>query len=92
MRDALSILENVLAKGEKINISVVREVLGISDLSTIIFLFENLCKGDVNLSFDCFDKLYRQGVSIDKLSKSLMSLAYNLSLIKSGVKNNYEFF
>ena len=92
MRDALSILENVFAKGEKINISIVRDVLGISDLSTIIFLFENLCKGDVNLSFDCFDKLYRQGVSIDKLSKSLMGLAYNLSLIKSGVKNNYEFF
>ena len=49
-------MENVLAKGEKINISFVREVLGIRDLSKIIFLFENLCKGDVNLSFDCFDK------------------------------------
>ena len=92
MRDALSILENVLAKGEKINISIVREVLGISDLSAVIFLFENLCKGDVNLSFDCFEKLYRQGVSIDKLAKSLMSLAYNLSLVKSGIKNNHEFF
>ena len=92
MRDALSILENVFAKGEKINISIVREVLGISDLSAVIMLFENLCKGDVNLSFDCFEKLYRQGVSIDKLAKSLMSLAYNLSLVKSGIKNNYEFF
>ena len=92
MRDALSILENVLAKSEKINISIVREVLGISDLSTIIFLFENLCKGNVNSSFDCFEKLYRQGVSIDQLAKSLMSLVYNLSLIKSGIKNNYEFF
>ena len=50
MRDALSILENVFAKGEKINISVVREVLGISDLSTIIFLFENLVKTFVNNS------------------------------------------
>ena len=37
-------------------------------------------------------KLYRQGVSIDKLAKSLMSLAYNLSLVKSGIKNNNEFF
>ena len=92
MRDALSILENVLAKGEKINISIVREVLGISDLSAVVFLFENLCKGDVNVSFDCFEKLYRQGVSIDKLAKSLMSLAYNLSLVKSGIKNNHEFF
>ena len=92
MRDALSILENVFAKGEKINVSIVREVLGIGDLSTIIFLFENLCKGDVSLSFDCFEKLYRQGISIDQLAKSLMSLAYNLSLVKSGIKNNYEFF
>ena len=92
MRDALSILENVLAKDEKINISIVREVLGISDPSAVVFLFENLCKGDVTLSFDCFEKLYRQGVSIDKLAKSLMSLAYNLSLVKSGIKNNHEFF
>jgi len=92
MRDALSILENVFAKGEKINISTVREVLGISDLSTIIFLFENLCKGDVKLSFDCFEKLYRQGISIDKLAKSLMNLAYNLTLVKSGIKNKFEFF
>ena len=92
MRDALSILENVFAKGEKINISIVREVLGISDLSAVIMLFENLCKGDVNLSFDCFEKLYSQGVSIDQLAKSLMSLAYNLSLVKSGIKNNSEFF
>ena len=92
MRDALSILENVLAKDEKINISIVREVLGISDPSAVVFLFENLCKGDVTLSFDCFEKLYRQGISIDKLAKSLMSLAYNLSLVKSGIKNNHEFF
>jgi DNA polymerase-3 subunit gamma/tau len=92
MRDALSILENVFAKGEKINISIVREVLGISDLSAVIMLFENLCKGDVNLSFDCFEKLYSQGVSIDQLAKSLMSLAYNLSLVKSGIKNTSEFF
>ena len=92
MRDALSILENVFAKAEKINISIVREVLGISDLSAVIMLFENLCKGDVNLSFDCFEKLYSQGVSIDQLAKSLMSLAYNLSLVKSGIKNTSEFF
>ena len=92
MRDALSILENVFAKGEQINISIVREILGISDLSAVIMLFENLCKGDVNLSFDCFEKLYSQGVSIDQLAKSLMSLAYNLSLVKSGIKNTSEFF
>ena len=92
MRDALSILENVFAKGEKVNISIVREVLGISDLSAVIMLFENLCKGDVNLSFDCFEKLYSQGVSIDQLAKSLMSLYYNLSLVKSGIKNTSEFF
>ena len=92
MRDALSILENVFAKGQQINITIVRKVLGISDLSTIILLFENLCKGNVNSSFDCFENLYRQGISIDKLSKSLMNLAYNLTLVKSGIKNKHEFF
>ena len=55
---------------ERINISIVRDVLGISDLTTIVFLFENLCKGDVNLSFDCFEKLYntfKKGYKIRKL-------------------------
>ena len=90
MRDALSILENVIAKSEKINVSVVREVLGLTDSSSIMFLFENLCKGDVELSLDYFEKLYQQGISIEELAKSLMKIAYNLALIKSGVKKNNE--
>ena len=37
-----------------------------------------------------FEKLYQQGISIEELAKSLMKIAYNLALIKSGVKKNNE--
>ena len=86
VRDALSILENVIAKNNTVNINVVRDVLGLTDFSSIMDLFKNLFKGDVDSSLTQFDKLYEQGVSIDELAKSLMNLSYNLAIIKSGIK------
>ena len=50
IRDALSILENAIAKNNNPDINVVREVLGLTDFSSIIDLFKNLFKGDVDSS------------------------------------------
>ena len=91
VRDALSILENVIAKNNTPDINVVREVLGLTDFSSIMDLFKNLFKGDVDSSLTQFDKLYEQGVSIDELAKSLMNLSYNLALIKSGIKSKTQY-
>ncbi len=91
VRDALSILENVIAKNNTPDINIVREVLGLTDFSSIMDLFKNLFKGDVDSSLAQFDKLYEQGVSIDELAKSLMNLSYNLALIKSGIKSKTQY-
>ena len=91
VRDALSILENVIAKNNTPDINIVREVLGLTDFSSIMDLFKNLFKGDVDSSLTQFDKLYEQGVSIDELAKSLMNLSYNLALIKSGIKSKTQY-
>ena len=37
-----------------------------------------------------FDKLYEDGISIDELAKSLMTLSHKLALIKSGVQKNIQ--
>ena len=91
MRDALSILENIFAKNERISLDLVREVIGLTDSSLAINLFENLCKGDVNSSLTQFDDLYKKGISIDQLAKSLMDFSHKLALIKSGENNNFKF-
>ena len=90
VRDALSILENVIAKSESLSPNVVRKVLGLTDSSFIIQLFENLLIGDVENSLSQFDKLYEDGISIDELAKSLMTLSHKLALIKSGVQKNIQ--
>ena len=40
---------------------------------------------------DKFQDLYKKGISIDELAKSLMKLAYNLTVIKSDFENGYDF-
>ena len=92
VRDALSILDNVLAKNNSIDLTSVREVLGLADNKLTIELFENLFKGDVKLSLEQFDSLYKMGISIDQLAKLLMNLCYSAALIKSGFEIKNTFF
>ncbi len=92
MRDSLSILDNVLARNKKISPELVRNVIGLTDNTQALDLFESLCNGEVKLSLEKFQELYEKGISIDELAKSLMKLTYNLALIKSKFENSYDFF
>ena len=47
VRDSLSILDNVLVRDKSINLETVRAVLGLSDNTLVIDLFENLFIGDI---------------------------------------------
>ena len=87
VRDALSILENVLAHNSSPNPDKVRKVLGLTNFNTTINLFRSLCLGDVESSINQFNHLYKQGISIDQLAKSLLNISYHFSLIKSGVSS-----
>ncbi len=91
VRDALSILDNVLSRGKEINITLVRDVLGLSDTTIVVDLFSHLCEGDVKVSLQKFDDLYQKGVSIDLLAKSLMNFIYHTARIKSEIDENYQF-
>ncbi|MBS91528.1 MAG: hypothetical protein CMM95_00540 [Rickettsiales bacterium] len=85
VRDALSILDNVLTKTDSIGIDGVRDVLGLADNSLALNLFESLFKGDAKSSLEQFNDLYCKGISIDQLAKLLMNFSYNLAMIKSDV-------
>ena len=91
MRDSLSILDNVLARNKPICAELVRNVIGLTDNTQSLVLFEYLCLGNVKNSLDKFQELYEKGISIDELAKSLMKFAYNLALIKSEYENSYDF-
>ncbi len=85
VRDALSILDNVLTRGNPIDSKKIRAVLGLSDNNLSINLFRSLLMGDVKLSFETFENLYNKGVSIKILSQTLMGFTYHSMRIKSGI-------
>ena len=91
LRDALSILENVLAKNKPIDIDLVRQTIGLSDHSQCLDLFEFILKGKVVEAMNKFQALYENGISTDELAKLLMTYSYNLATLKSGVKNSNDF-
>ncbi len=82
VRDALSILENVLTRGNPVKMDVIRGVLGLSDNNLVLKLFESLCSGDVKNSLDFFEDLYNKGVSIQMLGQSLLKLVYHSVRLK----------
>ena len=91
MRDSLSMLDNVLARNEPISPELVRNVIGLTDNTQCMDLFESLCQGNVKASLEKFQELYEKGISIDELAKSLMKLTYNLALTKSEFENGFDF-
>ena len=90
VRDALSILDNVLTRGNPIKIEVVRSVLGLSDTSQVLRLFHSLFEGDVKVSLEIFENLYKQGVSIHMLSQTLMKLAYHSMRLKVDIDSERD--
>jgi len=90
VRDALSILDNVLTRGNPIKIETIRDVLGLSDNNLTLELFMSLLDGDVRKSFDIFEDLYKKGISIKMLSQKLMDMTYHTMRIKIKLdeKNN----
>ena len=91
MRDSLSILDNVLARNKPISSELVRKIIGLTDTSQSLDLFEYLCTGDTKASLRKFQELYENGISIDELAKSLMKFSYNLALVKSEFNNGHDF-
>lgn len=85
LRDALSILDNVCARGTNINTKIVRSVLGLSDSTQVIDFLELICAGKVEESLKFFRNLYENGASLEQLAKDLMRLMYYIARFKSEV-------
>ena len=86
VRDALSILDNVLSRGTPILLDTVKEVLGLSDNNLVIDLFEYLCEGDVKKALLKFEEIYTKGASLDILAKMLMNICFHTIKLKSGLE------
>ena len=86
VRDALSILDNVLSRGTPILLDTVKEVLGLSDNNLVIDLFEYLCEGDIKEALMKFEEIYTKGASLDILAKMLMNFCFHTIKLKSGLE------
>ena len=85
VRDALSILDNVLTRGNPVKLQTIRDVLGLSDNTLSLKLFKSLCIGDVENSFKVFSDLYFKGISVQMLSQTLMNYMYHVIRVKAGI-------
>ena len=85
VRDALSILDNVLTRGNPVKLQTIRDVLGLSDNTLSLKLFKSLCIGDVENSFKVFSDLYFKGISVQMLSSTLMNYMYHVIRVKAGI-------
>ncbi len=83
MRDALSLLEQVLVDSkEPINIKKVRAILGLADRGRIIELFKLLCEGDICNALEKFNLMYSEGGDPVALIKELSELTHWITVTK----------
>ena len=83
VRDALSILDNVISRGIKITADVVKKVLGLSNSQEVLALFEYICEGDVINALDITNNLHINGVYYEQLAKELNNIIYYIARLKS---------
>ena len=85
VRDSLSILDNVLTRGNPVRIQNIKTVIGLSDNNLVLKLLRALFEGDPKVALDIFEDLYSKGASVKILSQTLMNLTYHSMRIKSEV-------
>lgn len=84
VRDSLSLLDLVIsnANNNKITISQIKSLLGLTDNSQIIDIFESLISGNTTNSISQVKELYYAGKDLSNLPQQLMILVHTISKIK----------
>ena len=83
MRDAMSLLDQVIAYGaDKITADVVARVLGVADREVLHKLTSAVLAGDAGAALDVLDQVSRQGFDMVHLWKDLMRHVRNLVVAK----------
>ncbi len=89
VRDSLSILDSALSHNnyqKLLPASVVEEIMGISDKSKILELFELILKGEVNTCLKVFERFYENSTDITALLQDIIDITHKVTLIKT-IKN-----
>jgi len=85
MRDALSILEQLIGLSEKkIDKDVLAKVLGITDNQVVADLTQAIIDRDTNKGVDIVNNTYFKGYDIDQLAKNWINYLRQLLMIKLG--------
>jgi DNA polymerase-3 subunit gamma/tau len=87
MRDALSLLEKIFVDTHgKIDIDSVRLVLGLTDRSRMIDLFELLMRGEISNALEEYNNLYNDGADPLGVLKELCEITHWVTLLKVSPK------
>lgn len=82
LRDALSLLDNVFARGNNITKDLVKDVLCIEDFSNILQLFKFICEAEVEKALKSVEKFYFDGCSFELIARDLLNITYQITRIK----------
>lgn len=88
MRDALSILSQILSYNDKeIKIDTVYNLLGIHSFDYIKSIFEKIAAKDVTSIFSICSEIYYQGISLDNISTQILEFIRLITLLKNGIED-----
>ncbi|MDX2017118.1 MAG: DNA polymerase III subunit gamma/tau [Planctomycetota bacterium] len=84
MRDALSLLDRVMATGEKsLKARLLEELLGLPDRTLVSGLIDALASGDGGSALRATDQLLKRGLSVDVLLDTLMDRFRDLMVMRT---------
>jgi DNA polymerase III subunit gamma/tau len=84
MRDALSLMDRLLASGEKkLTVALLQELLGLPDRELISALIDAAADGDPRAALEKTDELVKRGISPDQLLETLMERFRDLMVLSA---------
>ena len=87
MRDALSLLDHVLACAQgEITVELISDLLGVVDRRHLFVMADAVLTGDIQQVLKGIDEAWRQGYEIKRFYTDLAGYFHHLSLIKLGAK------
>ncbi len=88
MRDALSILSQILSYNDKeIKIETVYNLLGIHSLDFIRMIFEKISSNDIAGIYSTCSQMYYQGISLDNITTQILEFIRLITLLKNGIED-----
>jgi len=85
MRDALSLLDQVMAGAEKaVSCAQVLDVLGVIDRKTVFDITEGVLRGDVPRMLELLEGVYERGHDIRRFYADLLAHFRNMLVVKMG--------